>query len=163
MKYYIYLNVPQYVKEWAEHSFDFDGVGIRVNKSFALSGFIYSHLSIRKDWYPKEECGNLAVQIHNLSDNHQKSSWNYMSVRDRKRLAHMFHQVMFSEYWFFMLPHWRAISGGKKTHGTTMQGFTLQWFEQKKITCNENAILRFNKDFYREKQRALDNYNVIFN
>lgn len=163
MKYYIYLNVPKYVKEWAEHSFSFDGTGIRINKSFAIAGFINSHLSKRKNYNTIEESGNLAVQVPNVSDNHQKTTWNYMSVPDRKRLAHLMHEIMFSEYWFFMLPHWRALTDKKKKKdGLTMQGYTLKWFEQKKITCDEAAILRFYKDFYRERKRVLENYNVIF-
>lgn len=162
MKFYVYLQVPEYVREWAINSFPFDGVGIRINQSFALCGFINSHLARRKNWFPKEETGNLAIEIHNLSDNKQKHYWNYMSIQARKRLGILLHQIMFSEYWFWMLPHWRALTAGKKSHDTTMQGFTLQWFAMKKITCDETAILRFYKDFYRERSRILESYNICF-
>lgn len=162
VKYFIYLNVPEYVKEWALQSFGLGQNYIHLGKCSALHGWVSQRLIKRRTYHPQEESGNLAVEIWNVSCNQQKTYYNYMTRRDRERLGSKLFQIMFSEYFFWILPYWRMVRAehtrGRKQH--TMEKYTLMWLEMKGVTFDERALLRFTKEFYRERARIRKVHDV---
>lgn len=161
MKYVVYLKMPEYTKEYVLHRFSEDGKVAKCIHLSAMEGFLQEHLKLRQNFYPKEEIGNLPLEIPNLMTK-KNVSYNYLPMKERLKLASMFKSIMFCNFWNFMIPHLRALKTdrNRKVKANTMIDYIIEFFDNNGISTTPESILRFKVEINREKKRLKEKYGI---
>lgn len=165
MDYYIYLNVPEYTRQFALHHFpdEKDNNAINVKNWYVLYGFVVDNLK-RYSYianFSKQELGNLKVIVPD-SRLKRKQNYNYLERTARIRLSKMIREIMFSQFWQFILPLWPVILMDKrrKYKKQTLDECINIFFEENHIDYSEEASNSFKKEFQRQRKKLAEKFNI---
>lgn len=143
------------------HHFSTDGKIVQTRKS-PMHGFLIKNLVNRQDYKSKEEIGNVAIEIPNVSMYKKKMFYNYISIENKRKMVKMYTSIMFSHFWTYMLPHIRARKTCKKISDkeNSLYFYTTKFFKDNGITVTDDAMNRFLVEIFREKKRLKENYDI---
>lgn len=162
MDYYIYLQVPEYTKQFALHHFGDkkNPDAINVKDWYILYGYIVDNLQRRTSQNPMSELGNLKLVLPDAKG--VRKEWiNYMSGNSRRELAGFIRCIMFSNFWKHIMPMWNMMKlQHTKRKGVTMDKCIVDFFDENGIEYTEEASNNFKQAFYRQRARLESEFGV---
>ena len=160
MQYIIYLQVPEYTKEYLLHHFSRDGQVVECKKYSPIIGFMQLNLRKRLNFYPEEEMGNLKVAIPNVDENHTKETYNFLSKTNRSKLATIFRNIMISHLWCSYIKEVRLAKADRRKKTNTINDFVIDFCQKNGIRVTSDSLNRFLVEINREKTKLKSEYNI---
>lgn len=164
MEYYVYVNVPDYTKEYVLNHFadKNDPTAVNVKSWEILHGFIVENLRTRSVYCVSEERGNLKVIIPD-SRAVRRRDRNYMTTRSRNKLACLFREIMISHFWREIMPEWRMmmVDRNKRASKHIMDKYIIDFFDRNGMTYTESGLNNFKRYFVRERKRIQKKLGIM--
>ena len=163
-EYYIYLRVPEYTRQWAIFHFgNEEKDAVNTKNWYVLNGFMIDNLRRNTSGYhfTKGERYNLKIIVPD-SRMKRKKDYNYMMANARLKMAKMIREIMFAQFWQFVLPSWNTISMDRRHRNKayTFDKCIMDFFDHNGIEYSEQASNSFKKEFARQRKILNQKYGI---